>query len=205
MLIMVNISGYQSRVLGPTEIVDYSTITMQSYPPHAFQHEPFVGFKVLCRDKNAQSVAPAERMRQIDANLGFLRGKGCVIRETSMRMPDGFWVITLPVPRSQLNQQLNLLSEVLAIFEQYFGIVRQSLIEINVSGKSGYADTERRLGSIVLPQRYEKLLVPQLSTPYRLGHVVRINDLFVVFRSRWNTANFDDITVLTQILASAFN
>lgn len=205
MLIMTNISVYQSRVLGPTEIVDYSAITMQSYPPHAFQQEPFVGFKVLCRDKNAQSVAPAERMRQIDANLGFLRGKGCVIRETSMQMPDGFWIITLPVPRSQMNQQINLLNEVLVIFEQYFGIVRQNLIEINVSGKSGYADTERRLGSIVLPQRYEALLVPQMNTPYRLGHVVRINDSFVVLRSRWNTASFDDTMVLTQILASAFN
>ena len=202
---MAIINNYQSRVLGPTEIVDYSSATMEVYPPQAFHAEPFVGFKVLCRDTNAACINPNDRLRQIDANLGFIRGKGCIIRETSMRLPDGFWVITFPVPRSQMRTQLRLLTEVLGIFEQYFGIVHDGLIEINVSGRCTIQDTERSLGSVVIPQSYMSTLVLPENTPYKLGQVTRINDTFMVFRSRWTLKNSEDIAVLTQLLTSIYH
>ena len=102
------VQQYQTRVLGPEEPVDYASIIRQSYPPQAIQQEPFVGFKVLCTDTQAYSTNPAERIRFIDANLGVLRGNGCIIRETSRQKPDGFWIISLPVPRSQVTTALNM-------------------------------------------------------------------------------------------------
>jgi len=199
------INQYQSRVLGPTEVVDYASIVKQAYPPQAVQSEPFIGFKILCRDLNANGVNPADRLRQIDANLGFLRGKGCIIRETSMQMPDGFWVISFPVPRSQAQQQLMNLGAVLDVFERFFGIVRQDLVEVNVSGKCTLADTENCLRGVVIPTRYMPFLVTPNNSPYRLGSVVRINQMFMMFRTRWTLKNPEDMIVLAQLLSSMFH
>lgn len=202
---MAIINNYQTRVIGPSEIVDYSSATMEVYPPQAFHAEPFIGFKVLCRDKNASCIAPADRLRQIDANLGFMNGKGCIIRETASKLPDGFWIITFPVPRSQMFQQLNLLSEVVGIFEQHFGIIREGLIEINVSGRCTLQDTERSLSSIIIPQHYMSALVVPDNSSYKLGQVVRINDVFMVLRTRWMFKNNDDISLISQLLASMYH
>jgi|LSQX01.3.fsa_nt_gb hypothetical protein len=205
----MSILNYQARVLGPTEVVDYATLVMQAYPTQAVQTEPFIGFRVLCRDANAFMTNPGERIRQIDANLGFLRGKGCIIRETkSSIMPDGFWIITFPVPRSQVNQQINQLLEVLATFEQFFGIVRHGVIEINVSGRCHFSETERCLSSLVIPPRYMSSLVIPDNTPYKLGNVIRINDNFILLRTRWNMgpqANaYEELVVLSQLMASMY-
>ena len=108
----MTVQQYQNHVLGPTEIVSYNTIVSQGYPPQAIQTEPFIGLKILCRDTNAAITNPAARMQQIDQNLGFLRGTGCLIRETALTMKDGFWLISLPVPRSQLRQQIDKLLNV---------------------------------------------------------------------------------------------
>lgn len=205
------VQQYQSRVLGPTEPVMYSDLIKQAYPPQALHQEPFIGFKALCTDTNAYGTPPAERIRYIDSGLGFIRGKGCIIRETSMMKPDGFWVITLPVPRSQLNQALSNFMGVLAAFEQYFGIIRDGLFEINVSGKCHINDTERCLSGLSIPQRYSSNLVTPDNTPYRIGHIARINDQFMVLRTRWNlganspVAYQDDFAVLAQLIASMYH
>lgn len=206
------VQQYQSRVLGPTETVDYSTIVMQTYPPDALKQEPFVGFKVLCTDTQAYNGNPGDRIRAIDASLGFLRGKGCIIRETSPAKPDGFWVISLPVPRSQISLALNNLMDVLATFEQYMGIVRDGLFEVNVSGRCNVNETEICLGRITLPPSYASNLVPPDNTPYRLGHVVRINDNFMCLRTRWDlkhintpASNYEALTVISQLIASMYH
>ena len=154
------VQQYQTRVLGPEEPVDYASIIKQSYPPYAIQQEPFVGFKVLCTDTMAYSTNPGERMRYIDANMNVVRGRGCIVRETSKNKPDGLWIISLPVPRSQVTQQLNNLFDVLATFEQYLGIIKDGLFEINVSGKCNVMEVEYCFQRLVIPQRYMINLVP---------------------------------------------
>lgn len=207
------VQQYQMRVIGPTEPIDYSSIVMQAYPPYAIQIEPFIGFKVLCTDTQAYNNGnPGERIRYIDANLGFLRGKGCIIRETSANKPDGFWVITLPVPRSQVAMAINNLMTVLATLEQYFGIIKDGLFEINVSGKCHISETENRLGSLTLTPSYLTNLVNPDNSPYRLGHVVRINDQFMVLRTRWDLSRSntmgsicDALTVIPQLISSMYH
>jgi hypothetical protein len=205
------VEQYQRQVLGPTQVVDYSAVVMQAYPPQAMQMEPFVGFKILCKDTNAFTTDPRTRLSQIDSGLGFLSGKGCIIRETDMSMPDGFWVITMPVPRSQVNQQLNNLMNVLTILEQYFGIIRSCMVEINVSGKCNIADTERCLSGLTIPSRYMTELEMPENTPYRIGHITRINDNFMVLRTRWRfhnpptTDRYEDLVVLSQLISSIYH
>lgn len=203
----VPLAQYQSHVIGPTEVVDYSSIVIGRYPPVATQSEPFIGVKVLCRDMNASLMSPQQRIMQIEQNLGFLRNTGCIIRETAASMPDGFWVITCPVPRSQLAVQLQNLNNVLAILGQHFGIVRyQDLVEINVSGRCMAQDAERCLSNLIIPEIYGNNLVsPGWNTPYKIGHVIRINDMFMLLRTRWHLTRPDDITVLSQIISSVFH
>ena len=202
------VQQYQSRVISPHEIIDYSTAVMQAYPAQAIQNEPFIGFKVLCRDTNAQMLHPAERLRQLDVNLGFMKGKGTILRETALDMPDGFCVITLPVPRSQVNQQINNLLSVLTILEQTFGIMRLNVVEINVSGRCHVAETERCLSGLMIPPRYMSSLMAPDNTPYRFGHVIRINDNFMCLRTRWDIKQNsvqEDLVVLSQLLSSIYH
>lgn len=207
------VQQYQSKVIGPTENVDYSSIVRQSYPPAAMHQEPFIGLKVLCTDTNAYNGTPGDRIRYIEANLGFLRGKGCLIRETSSAKPDGFWIITLPVPQSQLSTMLNNLLDVLTFIEQWFGIVNDGLFEVNVSGKCSVYEIETCFNKLLIPRSYQTKLVPPENTPYRLGHVRRINANFMVVRTRWNLAGynntptsiFEELTVISQLLASMYH
>lgn len=206
------VQQYQQRVLTPEEPVDYSNIIMQSYPPQALHQEPFIGFKVLCTDTQAFNYHPGERIRYIDANLGIIRNKGIIIRETNSNKPDGFWIITLPVPRSQITTALNNLFEVLSVLAQYFGIVRDGLFEINVSGKCHVTEVERCFASLSIPQRYMSNLVPSGNVLCSMGQIQRINDNFMCLRTRWNltggngsTSHFEDLTVLSQLLASMYH
>jgi hypothetical protein len=205
------VQSYQSRVLGPEESVDYASIIKQSYPPQAIQSEPFVGFKVLCTDTMAYSTNPAERMRYVDMNINVIRGRGCLVRETSSHKPDGFWVISLPVPRSQVVQQLNNLFDVLATFEQHLGIVKDGLFEINVSGRCNVMEVEYCFQKLMIPQRYMVNLVPSNNMLCTLGKIQRINNEFMCLRTRWDFANtpnqqsiFEDLTVLSQLISSMY-
>lgn len=207
------VQQYQSHVIGPNEIVDYSSIVKNTYPAAAVHQEPFIGMKVLCTDTNAYNGAPCERIRYIEANIGFLRGKGCIIRETSPAKPDGFWIITLPVPQSQLSIMLNNLLDVLAFVEQYFGIINDGLFEINVSGKCSVYEIETCFNKLLIPADYQTKLIQPESTPYRIGHIRRINKQFMVVRTRWNLSDyrttpksiFEQLAVISQLLASMYH
>lgn len=186
------VQQYQTRVLAPNEIVRYDQIVMSSYPAYAFQTEPFVGFRVLIRDMNYNTFDPSDRLRLIDSKLGFLKGSGCLIRETKKGlMPDGFWVMTCPVPRSQVGMQINYLLAVLNTFEQMFGLVISSLFEVSISGRSTPIQFTQNLNGLMLPQRYMSMLVTQKS-PFVMcpfGHIMQINDEYTIIRTRWDMSH----------------
>lgn len=208
----------QNKVLRAKEIVDYSSIVRSSYPPFAIQTEPFIGIKMLCKDTQAFRTYPAQRIAQLDGflstpNMAFgdvpLAGTGCCLRETKYSsMQDGFWVITLPVPRSCLHQQMTNFINTLTMFKQIHGIVPLGYVEINVSGRCGPTDIERCLGSLHMPDQYMKYAeVP--DSAWRIGTVTRINDNFICLRTRWklnpqSTTLYDDISVIAQIICSIY-
>lgn len=210
----VSISNLQRRVIGPTEPIDYSSIVIRNYPPDAIQSQPFIGFKILCRDANANITTPNARMAQIDANLGMLNNTGCIVRETMNNvMNDGFWIITMPVPRVYLPTQIGKLMDVLTRFYTMLNINPTGLVEINVSGRCNYASTEMCLQKLVIPHPYVSMIQVPENTPYRYGHVTRINDEFICFRSRWNFRNsmeftpqsmFEHLSLLSQLLCSIY-
>lgn len=190
------VQQYQNRVLSPSEIVRYDQCVMSSYPPYAFQTEPFIGFRVLMRDMNSNMIDPGDRLRVIDSKLGFLRGSGCLIRETKKSiMPDGFWIMTMPVPRSQVGIQINYLLSVLNTFEQMFGFAMASLFEVSVSGRATPMEFTTNLSGVMLPQRYMSMLVTQKS-PFVMcpfGHFIQINDEYTIIRTRWDMSHGEPI------------
>jgi len=192
----MSILQLQQRVLSPDAAIDYSTVIMQSYPSYAIQREPFVGFKILCRDTqvngnyNMQYGNCEQRMNQIDSFLQqsrILMGTGVILRATHFQMPDGIWVITMPVPRSQVTTSLNNLFNVLRVLEQQLGIILTGdQYEVCVSGRCPLNETETILGSLCLPENYRRILQPPSNTPYKDGHLIRINDVYACFRTRYS-------------------
>ena len=178
-----------------------------------------IGLRVLCKDLNAHISTQADRFQYLEQSLnaaGILRNTGCVIRETQLNEAmDGFWVITFPVPISQLARQLMNLTNVLQFLATQFGIVATDVYEINVSGRCATGETESRLAMISLGQFNNALIEPS-NTPYKLGHVVRINDHFAMLRTMWDfskgmqtqgkmVARFNELTIIPQLLAAAFH
>lgn len=211
------IINYQSRILSPDEVIDYSAEMINAFPPDQLYQEPMVGFKVLCKDLNAYSMKQSDRFMMLEQNLAFLRNSGCVIRESHLNeAPDGFWVITFPVPQFQLMRQLNSLMQVLAFLSNQFGIVSTDVCEINVSGRCGFAETEIRLANICIPNQFGYALVEPQNTPYKMGHVLRINEDFILLRTMWDfsknktnvghVANrYNELTIIPQLLMNAFH
>lgn len=217
--------NYQNRVIGPNDVIDYSETIRQSYPAVTIQMEQFVGFKVLCRDMNAHLISSETRFRQIESNLGFLINTGCLIREAHAndsfieingnRIGNGFWVITLPVPKRLMAQQLSQLDTVLDTLSSVFGIVPSGMVEINVSGRCLPHETEGRLSSLIVPTKNCMGYTPisPTNTPYKYGAVTRISDEYMCFRTRWryDTTNapskpsVEDIAVITQLVSSIYN
>lgn len=203
------VESLQSRIIGPFEEIPYSDIVIQAYPPFAIMQEAFVGVKVLVRDMQASKGTPAARLQYLDQFMpDMLRGQGIIIRETNPNvMRDGFWVITLPVPKSQLKQQLNNLGNVLTALENGHGIVYQDIIDINISGRCPLIDTERSMAQVTIPTEYKQFLVHPDNSPYVLGGVVRINDEYMVLRSRWKLPRldmFDRVSTIATCIQSMF-
>lgn len=206
----------QQRVLGPSAPVDYSTIVMQSYPAYAIQKEPFIGFKVKLRDTQVNQYYGGEnRMRMIDQYLQqsrLLVNTGCILRATAYEMPDGIWVITMPVPRSQIVDALNNLFHVMQFLEVQLGIVLTGEdFEINVSGRCTPLETEQVLGGLHIPQQYLQYLRPPINTPYKVGHPIRINDIYLCFRTRWNFGLkpvqelYEVVMTLSQVISAMYH
>lgn len=211
----MSIEVYQSGILGPSQVVDYSGTVMQAYGPDVVLREPFVGFKVLCRDRGGMSMNPRFRLEQLDRGLvQILPGTGCIVREAStLEIPDksGLWVITMPVPRSQVAEQMKYLMTVLAILERDAGIVLAGTYEVNVSGRCTPQETEHALGSLYITPDYAQYSVNPPNSPYKLGQVIRINDYFMCYRTRWNFSNkpvadvYKDLIVLSQLISAIYH
>lgn len=207
------LSTYQSRVLASNEIVDYASVIKSVYGATGPAYDLFVGFKVLCNDKRAfVGGNPRERLAYIDQNLEqIVRGKGVIVRETNGTVADGLWIITLPAPRSTLTEILTNLLDVLSILSKYFEIIPQGIIEINVSGPCEINQLENKLCRLHL-DTYEKQLIMPDNTPYKYGHIIRINSNYVLFRTRWNLSDvlsnynqlLGNLINLTQVIASMY-
>lgn len=208
------VQQYQSHILGPDEPVDYTSIIKASYPPYAIQHEPFVGFKVLCTDTQAFMGDPRQRMAYLDTQIGFIRNKGVLIRETNTNKPDGLWVMTLPVPRSQITFALANLFDVLRTLEGYQGIVCDGLFDICVSGRCPAAEVEKSFQGIVIPQDYMACLIPTNNIMCTIGQIQRMNEMFMCLRTRWDlkskangnqNAYYEGLALLSQLLSSMYH
>lgn len=206
---------YQSHVLGPEEPVDYTTIIKEAYPAYAIQTEPFIGFKVLCTDTQAYQFNPRDRMAYIDSQLGFiLRNKGVILRETNANKPDGIWVITLPVPKSQMSTTLNNMFDVLRTLEQYFGIASDGIFDVCVSGRCPITEIEKSLSGVMIPKEYMSYLIPSNNILCQIGQIQRINEMFMCLRTRWDlkakdngnpSLYFEDLAVLAQLISSLYH
>lgn len=210
----MSIETYQSCVLGPHQVVDYSGIVMQAYPPEAVQREPFVGFKVLVKDRVAQTQNPRLRLENLDRIMcQILPRTGCIVREAGTEdCPDktGLWVITAPVPRSQTTTQIMFLMNVLQTLEQC-GVILAGTYEVNVSGRCTPMETEGMLSSLYIPAEYANAIVNPLNTPYRCGHITRINNNFMCYRTRWNFGMKSapevqkDLIILSQLISAMYH
>lgn len=213
----MSIMQLQQRVLSPEAGVDYSTIIMQSYPAYAIQREPFIGFKIKCRDTQVSRYygAGEERMKQIDAFLqqtNMLVGTGVILRATHFEMPDGIWVITMPAPRSFVMTSLQKLFSVLQLLEQRLGIVMTGEdYEICVSGRCLPMEVESTIGSLHISPQYLRYLREPTNTAFKYGHLIRINDVYACFRTRWNpglqspTQIQEFLMMLSQLISAIFH
>jgi hypothetical protein len=183
----------QTKVIRANDIVNYSGIVKAGHAPAIIASEPFVGIKILCQDTQANTMTPAQRIGQLDQFLGTpnqmgmvpLSGTGCCLRETKYSiMPDGFWLITLPVPRSVLPVQIANLIKVVQLIKQ-IGINQIGYVEINVSGRCPITSLEACLQNLIIPDNYMQFLDQSDNSPYRVGKVERINNNFICLRTRW--------------------
>lgn len=206
------VQSFQSRVLLPEEIVPYTDIIKQSYPLNAIQNEPFVGIKALVTD-TLSFQNPVERVKYVDSMMALFKQKGCLIRETKSSIKaDGYWIMTLPVPRSQVTIALNNLFDVLATLEPH-GIVRDNLFEVNVSGRCAGNALLQNLSSLIIPSDYKQYLVPTGNLVCGVGTVQAINDYYSCLRTRWqfnnssvdNTKVFEIISTLAQLIGSIYH
>lgn len=202
----------RTRINGPHEIIEYSNLVLSSYPQVSISTEPFIGLRILLRDTRAFNQSPHDRIMSLEAELrdtpqraGLLKNKGCILRETVYdKMKDGLWLITLPVPRSHLNHQIQNTIEVLNNLEYYFGIITQDLIDINISGRCPVWNMERAMSSIIIPSEYKPMQLTADNSPYQLGYVTRINDEFCILRSRYMISKnemFDKILTIVSLIA----
>lgn len=207
------IENYQSHILKPTEVIDYSAELMSGVRSETIQMEPMIGFKLMTKDMHAYDSSQAARFQFLEMNLGFLRGTGCIIRETTpMEAPDGFWVISFPVPMSHLSEQLMNITRVMDFIATNFGIVSSDVVEINVSGRCRVGETEWRLGNVTIPAQIRQSLIEPVNTPYKLGHIIRINDEFAMLRTMWDwrrsgtttSSHMSDLLVIPQLICGMF-
>jgi hypothetical protein len=183
---------YQNHVLRWDEIVYYDQILMNGKYRDAIKREPMIGIKVLLKDTRAYSAqSPAHRIQYINTGLmSVLDGTGCILRESkSVIMPDGFWLISFPVPRSQLSLQVNQIINTIIKFGNYLGFACMGLLEIYISGRANKYDLMDRLSRIELPQPYRSNLIKPESNnglvSYGSMYPIVINNYYSMIRSRW--------------------
>lgn len=203
-----------NKIISPTEIVDYSNLIISQYErrwPGILQSTPMVGLKVLLKDMDAFKCPGSERIRYLEAYLPkILGGSGCFLRETNNNlMPDGFWLVTLPVPVIQLNDrivnQLGRMLGVLSILERDFNLVFHGRIEINVSGRCTVADTERRLNQVYISNTLMQFHSRPENSAYTLGNIIRINPGFMLLRTNWDLGNMNNREAIVDTILQLTN
>lgn len=202
------LESFQGKILFD-EVIPYANIVETRYPAFAIAHEPFVGLKVLVRDTLAGKGTPAARIDFLDKYfMNRMFGKGIIVRETDYyKLRDGYWIVTMPVPKSQLKLQLDNLGEALIILEKEFGIVYQEIIDINVSGRCQHIDTESAMSQINIPKMYKRYACDSKNSPYKIGNVIHINDEYVLLRTRWTLPRldmFENIEMVTTFIQPMF-
>ena len=183
---------YQTHVLGYSEIVYYDQIILNSKYREAVKREPMVGIKVLMKDTRAYNApSPVARIQYINSGLvQVLNQTGCFLRESkSTIMPDGFWLVAFPVPRSQLGAQINQIKNTMINLGNYLGIVCAGLVEINVSGRATQFEFMDRISRIDIPEKYMRNLVKPDSgsgfISYNFGSIIPINTYYQLIKTRW--------------------
>lgn len=215
---MANIQQYQSHVLAANEFVDYASMARQSYPPQSFRNEPFIGLKILLRDPTVNPMDPVavnEKLRVVDSIVPTAtHGRGLIVRESDPKqMTDALWIITMPVPRSQMPMQIRYAFDLVNEMEQRLGFQRCGLFEINVSGF--YPGPNENLimamnSSLAYSEKFKSASVPYESSPYRFGTVKRISNEFAMLRTRWDLGQrglkdqFDDVITIASLICSSF-
>ena len=189
-----------SKIYTPSEIIDYSSMIITNYEktesgPSVMTY-PFVGFKILMTDDAMSYGDAAPRMKYLDQHVGkILIDTGCFLRETNNDiMPNGFWLISLPVPLYHLHSsranQIERIVEALEKLGRIFNINFSGRVEINVSGRCTVADTEFALNNVMIPPEDMALLIRPQRSAYNLGKVIRINDLYMLVRTTWDLTHF---------------
>ena len=201
--------NYQRRVLGPTEIVYYDQIVMTSYRPRDIWSEPFIGVKVLLRDNLAweYNQHPSKRLADIDAFVSrVLVNSGCIVREAKVSIiPDGLWLIGLPVPRSQLATQMRRLTRVIQAFEAHMNVSMTGLYEISISGQCTESELCMRLRNIVMTPDYNQMMIKPAENQfdaYNFGCVIPINDKYLLIRTRWYNQHIEMMPNLNERIAT---
>lgn len=211
---MVNITRFQNRVLGPAEDVPYATLTQKAYPPVAFR-EPFMSVKVLMQDEGYMNArCGADRMKQIDAALPrILANSGCIMREavdnTNPNGGYGLYLISLPVPRSQFQNQLRTVISVMNTLAQVLGIVYTGIIETNISGRMTAYDEQQAKKLFVIPTHLKnKIALRNEGWGTSIGKIDPINQEYRLFRIIWKIPAMegflDEILEITTYQLSVF-
>ena len=203
------VTQLQTIILRPDDIVNYVDLLNSIYPPEAF-NEPFIGFKVGMLDRS--NMNPKARFDQLARAIpSILTGTNVIIREVPMNAPAGFYLITLPIPKSRVIDAVASLKKVIAILERNFQMQCTKEYQINVSGRCNAFETEMKMNRLSIPSMYQRFMVSPQCGAYRLGQLQRLNNDFVLIRSNWmfdmNSSFVIDTEyamVLAQLISSIF-
>jgi hypothetical protein len=200
---MVNITSLQNHVLGPSEDVPYAALTERAYPPTAFR-ERFMSVKILMQDEGYMNArCGAERMKQLDsACRPILANSGCILREAEAdTVPNGIYLISLPVPRSQFQRQLGIVLSVMNRLAQDLGIMYTGVIETNVSGRMNEYDEQIAKKMFRLPQSLEEKITKRTDGfSQSVGKLEKINSEYEIFRVLWRTVSDNIIDEILEMM-----
>lgn len=204
------IRSLQTKIWYADDIIPYDQLITTSYPVQVIQGDQLIGLKISLADHVRMPAAERiVRLEQILPNI--LAGTRCMLRETPITAPFGYYLLTMPVPKDQLRGIMNEVIRVLTILERDFGITVTKEYEINVSGQCSPMETEYKLARFDVPSEYIGMLVHQPGSPYSIGYVERINEGYITVRTLWsypvNTniiSDLEHIKMLAYLIAGIF-
>ena len=221
-------SNLGSKIVPSSGIIDYSSLIISRYENQnpSIMRKPFAGFKFLMFDEDGVKGDKASRYSFINTHIGKIMGNtGCILRECNHEiMPNGFWLVSLPVPVSQLRgtemSQMNRIKYIIRALENSFNIRFMGRTEINISGRCTVAEIPDVLANILISQEDEEnRLKPPASSPYNIGRVIPINSYYHMIRTSWDLSRYaecyehptmvnelgDKVVQLSYNISSAFH